>query len=99
MKKYLAALLALPVIATATPRGGTDADTRAWWATTTVLSNDGMEGRDTGSGAYQRAADIVAVRFKAAGLKPIGRTSAFRDWSIARRGTRTKPRRNPRPAE
>lgn len=72
MKKFLAALLALPVIATAAPRGGTDADTRAWWATTTMLSNDGMEGRDTGSGAYRRAADIVAARFKAAGLKPIG---------------------------
>jgi hypothetical protein len=29
MKKYLAALLVLPVIARAAPRGGIDADTRA----------------------------------------------------------------------
>ncbi len=49
-----------------------DADTRAWWALTTRLSNDAMEGRDTGSPAYARAARIVADRFKAAGLKPAG---------------------------
>ncbi|HWE44573.1 MAG TPA: M28 family peptidase [Caulobacteraceae bacterium] len=49
-----------------------DADTRAWWALTTQLSNDSMEGRDTGSPAYARAARIVADRFKAAGLQPAG---------------------------
>lgn len=49
-----------------------DADTRAWWHTTESLSNDGMQGRDTGSAAYQRAADYVAAHFKAAGLKPAG---------------------------
>ncbi len=49
-----------------------DADTRAWWHTTEALSDDGMEGRDTGSAGYQRAADYVAQRFKAAGLKPAG---------------------------
>ena len=31
-----------------------------------------MEGRDTGSPAYQRAADYVAKRFKQAGLRPAG---------------------------
>lgn len=49
-----------------------DADTRAWWHTTEALSNDSMEGRDTGTAAYQRAADYVARRFAAAGLKPAG---------------------------
>jgi len=72
VKRYLAALLTLPIIATAAPRGGTDPDTRAWWAMTRLLSHDGMEGRDTGSSAYLRAANIVAARFEAAGLKPIG---------------------------
>lgn len=77
MKKYLAALLTLPVIATAAPRGGSDPDTRAWWAMTSVLSQDGMEGRDTGSSAYLRAANIVAARFEAAGLKPIGANGSW----------------------
>jgi Zn-dependent M28 family amino/carboxypeptidase len=54
-----------------------DADTLAWWHTTEALSNDGMEGRDTGSAAYQRAADYVANRFKAAGLKPAGENGGY----------------------
>jgi Zn-dependent M28 family amino/carboxypeptidase len=49
-----------------------DADTAAWWKTTAQLSNDSMEGRDTGSAGYDRAAAIVAKRWAAAGLKPIG---------------------------
>lgn len=54
-----------------------DADTLAWWHTTVALSNDGMEGRDTGSDAYQRAADYVVNRFKAAGLAPAGENGGY----------------------
>src|SRR5580698_7590159 len=54
-----------------------DAATRAWWHTTEALSGDSMEGRDTGSPAYQRAADYVAARFKAAGLKPAGENGTY----------------------
>jgi hypothetical protein len=49
-----------------------DDDTRAWWQTTTELSSDAMEGRDTGSPGYARAAALVAERFAAAGLEPLG---------------------------
>ena len=49
-----------------------DPATRAWWATTAALSNDAMEGRDTGSPGYDRAARVVADRFSAAGLVPMG---------------------------
>ena len=54
-----------------------DADTRAWWHTTEALSGDSMEGRDTGSAAYQRAAEYVAARFKAAGLQPAGENGSY----------------------
>jgi hypothetical protein len=54
------------------PPPGTDADTRAWWSLTAELSGDDMEGRDTGSPAYARAARRVAMRFAAAGLQPAG---------------------------
>lgn len=54
-----------------------DADTLAWWHTTEQLSSDSMEGRDTGSAAYQRAADYVAGRFRAAGLTPGGDGGTF----------------------
>jgi hypothetical protein len=49
-----------------------DADTLAWWHTTEKLSGDDMEGRDTGSAAYQRAAEYVEARFRQAGLQPAG---------------------------
>jgi hypothetical protein len=54
-----------------------DADTLAWWHTTEALSNDSMEGRDTGTAAYQRAAEMVATRFKAAGLQPAGENGSY----------------------
>jgi hypothetical protein len=54
-----------------------DSDTLAWWHTTVMLSDDRMEGRDTGSAAYQRAADYVASRFKAAGLEPAGENGSY----------------------
>lgn len=52
-------------------------DTVAWWHTTEALAGDGMEGRDTGTAAYGRAADYVATRFKAAGLQPAGENGSF----------------------
>jgi hypothetical protein len=54
-----------------------DADTLAWWHTTVTLSGDTMEGRDTGSAAYLRAAEYVAKRFKAAGLQPAGENGGY----------------------
>jgi len=54
-----------------------DVDTKSWWHTTEDLSNDSMEGRDTGTAAYQRAADYVAARFKTAGLQPAGDNSTY----------------------
>lgn len=54
------------------PPEGTDADTREWWAITADLSSDAMEGRDTGTPGYERAARYVADRFAKAGLKPGG---------------------------
>ena len=65
-----------------------DADTRAWWRATEELAGDDMEGRDTGSPAYDRAAAVVAKRFAAAGLKPAGengtwfQTLSFRDLAV-----------------
>jgi Peptidase family M28/PA domain len=85
MQRIVAFLCAAVMCACATaqtkehPRDGEipDADTRAWWHTTEELSNDGMEGRDTGSAAYQRAAEYVSRRFQQAGLKPAGENGTW----------------------
>ena len=85
MRPFLALLLcASTALAQTTPaaqhpRDGEihDADTKAWWHTTEALSNDAMEGRDTGSAAYQRAAEYVADRFRKAGLTPAGDAGTY----------------------
>ena len=68
------ALLQLP------RRGPTDADTRAWWQRTSVLSADSMEGRDAGSRGYERAARHVARWLAAARLKPLGDGGSWYQW-------------------
>jgi hypothetical protein len=75
-----AAAATTPAPANLPPAG--DTDTSAWWATTAALSNDAMEGRDTGSAGYDRAAQLVANRFAAAGLQPMGDAmpGGKRDW-------------------
>jgi hypothetical protein len=72
--KFLLFPLALLATAAAPVR---DADTESWWRTTIALSNDGMEGRDTGSAGYDRAAALVARRLAAAGLRPAGENGGW----------------------
>jgi hypothetical protein len=45
-------------------------ETRRWWNHVVALANDGMEGRDTGSEGYLRAARYVVTAFERYGLKP-----------------------------
>ncbi len=72
MKRAPLILVAAALAGGAAPRGPIDADSRAWWAFTGALSNDAMEGRDTGSPGHERAARLVAARLAAAGVKPLG---------------------------
>lgn len=74
MKPALA-VAALYALGAAAPK--MDSDTAAWWRTTAELSSDSMEGRDTGTAAYLRAARLVVAKFKAAGLKPAGENGSW----------------------
>ncbi len=67
-----AAALSVFALLQASPGGPPDADTRAWWQRTTVLSADSMEGRDAGSRGHEHAARHVARWLAAAGVKPLG---------------------------
>lgn len=85
----LCAALTLGACAGAAP----DPQTAAWWRTTGDLSGDAMEGRDTGSPGYDRAAAYVADRFASAGLKPAGenggwtQTLSLQDIEVTSEGT------------
>ena len=93
MRKFW--MLALAALTLAGCAGGPalDARTANWWETTRALSSDEMEGRDTGSPGYDRAAAMVAERFDAAGLRPAGddggwfQNIAFKDVEVTAEGT------------
>ena len=74
---YAALVLSLSFTLSAQSKEKPDAPTKAWWSQTVALSNDKMEGRDTGSEAYERAAKYVADQFQSAGLKPAGDNGTF----------------------
>ena len=54
-----------------------NAATKRWWTYVTALANDKMEGRDTGSPAYERAARYVAAEFERAGVQPAGDSNSW----------------------
>ncbi|HWW96495.1 MAG TPA: M28 family peptidase [Edaphobacter sp.] len=74
---YAALAIFLTLATPAQSQQRPNAATAAWWAQTVALSNDSMEGRDTGTEAYERAANYVADQFKAAGLKPAGDNGTY----------------------
>ncbi len=49
-----------------------DSATRSWWAHVTALANDGLEGRDTGSEGYRKAAAYVVAQFQKNGVRAAG---------------------------
>lgn len=71
------ALLAFALTATMYAQQTPSPAAAPWWAQTTALANDSMEGRDTGTEAYERAAKYVAERFRKAGLQPAGDRGTF----------------------
>jgi hypothetical protein len=43
-----------------------------WWSHIQFIADDRLEGRDTGSRGFEKAADYMAEQFRAAGLQPAG---------------------------
>lgn len=54
-----------------------DAAQKAWWSHIQYLASDSLEGRNTGSEGYRKAADYVAAEFRKAGALP-GAGDGFR---------------------
>ena len=49
-----------------------NAATKRWWSHVQALSNDSLQGRDTGSEGYKKAAAYVVSQLERAGVKPAG---------------------------
>jgi Zn-dependent M28 family amino/carboxypeptidase len=67
MKRLLIAALALVAVPALRAQ---QADIDRWWSHVVYLSDDSMQGRQTGSPEHRKAAEYVAEKFKKAGLKP-----------------------------
>ena len=60
-------------------------DGHRWWAHVTVLADDKLEGRKTGSAGYLKAAEYVAGEFARSGLKPAGANGYFQEIPLISR--------------
>ncbi len=58
---------------------------KRWWSHVEVLASDAMEGRETGSEGYQRAAEYVASKLKEAGVQPGAGESYFQEVALVSR--------------
>ncbi len=54
-----------------------ESEGKRWWAHVQYLADDKLEGRDTGSAGFRKAAEYVAGKFEASGLKPAGTSGYF----------------------
>jgi hypothetical protein len=59
-----------------------NADTRRWWSHIQMLSGDNMEGRDTGSDGYKRAAAYVVNQFERNGITGAGERGFYQTVPI-----------------
>jgi Peptidase family M28 len=79
----LTAFFATPLLAQGPSPAG-DEQTR-WWTHVKTLAEDGLEGRQTGTDGYRKAAAYVAGQFERAGLKPAGTKGYFQPVQFLRR--------------
>lgn len=74
----LTLLLLAPSLAFAT----SSPEAERWWNHVRVLADDSMEGRETGSEGYRKAANYVAEQLAAMGIKPGVGDSYFQDVEL-----------------
>jgi Zn-dependent M28 family amino/carboxypeptidase len=70
-KRFRRALLIAAIVA-AGCFAASPPDGKRWWSHVDVLASDAMQGRETGSVGYRKAAEYVAAQFEHAGLKAAG---------------------------
>src|SRR5262245_36817683 len=75
MNRFMVPIIyAVTVCVVASAQNGADWEARgkSWWAHVQFLADDKLQGRDTASAGFKKAADYVADQFAKAGLKPAG---------------------------
>jgi len=65
------------LLAVAALAGDAPTDGQRWWSHVLFLADDKLEGRNTGSEGYRKAATYVSGEFERAGLRPAGTDGYF----------------------
>lgn len=89
MQSYAPAVLFVASITTAAFGADAPDVARRWWSHVKVLAADELQGRDTGSEGYRRAARYVVEQFERAGLKPAGVSAYYQ--AVPLRALRIRP--------
>src|SRR3979490_1705524 len=71
-RRLLVCFVVLGAAAAMAARPDWEALGKRWWAQVQFLADDKLEGRDTGSAGFQKAAAYVTEQFRKIGLKPAG---------------------------
>jgi Zn-dependent M28 family amino/carboxypeptidase len=79
------AFVLIPLIALAARPLPGSCQAREWMEHVRILANDSLEGRDTGTQGYRRAAAYVARQFQLAGLEPAGTAGWYQPISFVSR--------------
>ena len=66
-------------------------DGQRWWSHVSVLADDKLEGRNTGSAGHRKAAEYVAAEFAQLGLKPAGTDGYLQPVHLISSDDRRKP--------
>jgi Zn-dependent M28 family amino/carboxypeptidase len=88
--KYMAIGVAALAFVVAAPLGAqgpspVGADQTRWWAHVQTLADDRLEGRQTGTEGYRKAASYVAEQLERVGLKPAGTQGYLQSVQFMRR--------------
>jgi Zn-dependent M28 family amino/carboxypeptidase len=88
MKRYFVLLICAGTVAAfaaAADKPDWDALGKRWWAHVQFLADDKLEGRDTGSEGFNKAAAYVAAEFERVGLRPAAISGFFQPVEFAAR--------------
>ncbi len=90
--RRIATGIVFALLAVAVGIAAPDRDGKRWWSFVGLLASDDMQGRNTGSPAHRKAADLVAAEFKRVGVASRARRAVTSSRSTSPAAKSSRPR-------